>query len=126
MNGEIWRSLFVLPGAEIPWWAEIVRSVLRFVIALAGGLGSVPVLVWLERRLLGWWQGRLGPNRVGPQGLLQPMADALKLMMKEDIVPANVDKMLYYMAPGIALVPVIMSLTVLPWNGSSDWGAVAP
>ncbi|MFY7951764.1 MAG: complex I subunit 1/NuoH family protein [Armatimonadaceae bacterium] len=110
----------------MPWWAEAVRSLLRFVIALAGGLGSVPILVWLERRLLGWWQGRLGPNRVGPQGLLQPLADALKLMMKEDITPANVDRVLYYMAPGIALVPVIMSLTVLPWNGSAEWGAVAP
>jgi len=126
VNSDFWQSLFVLPADRIPWWAEIVRSVLRFVIALAGGLGSVPVLVWLERRLLGWWQGRLGPNRVGPQGLLQPMADALKLMMKEDIVPANVDRLLYFAAPGIALVPVIMSLTVLPWNGSSDWGAVAP
>lgn len=126
VNGEIWQSLFVLPAEGIPWWAEIVRSILRFVIALAGGLGSVPILVWLERRLLGWWQGRLGPNRVGPQGLLQPLADALKLMMKEDIVPANVDRTLYYLAPAIALVPVIMSLTVLPWNSSSDWGAVAP
>jgi len=126
VDSEIWKALFLRPAADIPWWAEAVRSLLRFVIALAGGLGSVPVLVWLERRLLGWWQGRLGPNRVGPQGLLQPLADALKLMLKEDITPANVDRVLYYMAPGIALVPVIMSLTVLPWNASAEWGAVAP
>lgn len=126
VDSELWRNLFLRPAADIPWWAEAVRSLLRFIIALAGGLGSVPVLVWLERRLLGWWQGRLGPNRVGPQGLLQPMADALKLMMKEDITPSNVDRVLYYMAPAVALVPVVMSLTVLPWNGSTEWGAVAP
>ncbi len=126
LDSDVWKVLFLRSAGEIPWWAEAVRSLLRFVIALAGGLGSVPILVWLERRLLGWWQGRLGPNRVGPQGLLQPLADALKLMMKEDITPANVDRVLYYMAPGIALVPVIMSLTVLPWNGSAEWGAVAP
>jgi NADH-quinone oxidoreductase subunit H len=125
-NSPIWRDLFVNSADHIPWYAEFVRSLLRFVIALAGGLGSVPILVWLERRLLGFWQGRLGPNRVGPFGLLQPMADALKLMMKEDITPSNVDKALYYLAPAVALVPVICSLTVLPWNSSSDWGAVAP
>lgn len=123
---DIWQQLFVLPGDKIEWWAEVIRSVLRLVVALIGGLGSVPILVWLERRLLGWYQGRLGPNRVGPQGLLQPLADALKLMMKEDITPTNVDRVLYYMAPGVALAPVIMSLTVLPWSGSRDWGAVAP
>lgn len=125
-DSPVWRDLFINSADHIPWYAEFFRSLLRFVIALAGGLGSVPVLVWLERRLLGFWQGRLGPNRVGPFGLLQPMADALKLMMKEDITPTNVDKTLYYLAPAIALVPVICSLTVLPWNSSSDWGSVAP
>nr|WP_309697110.1 complex I subunit 1 family protein [Armatimonas sp.] len=123
---DIWQQLFVLPGDKIEWWAEVVRSVLRLVIALVGGLGSVPILVWLERRLLGWYQGRQGPNRVGPFGLLQPLADALKLITKEDITPTNVDKILYYMAPGVALAPVIMSLTVLPWSSSRDWGSVAP
>jgi NADH-quinone oxidoreductase subunit H len=126
VNSDIWQQLFVRDSAQIAWWAEVVRSILRLVVALAGGLGSVPVLVWLERRLLGWFQGRLGPNRVGPQGLLQPLADALKLMMKEDITPTNVDRVLYYIAPVVALVPVVMSLTVLPWNLSRDWGAVAP
>lgn len=126
VNHPIWQELFVKDGATAQWWAEVVRSLLRLVIALAGGLGSVPILVWLERRLLGWFQGRTGPNRVGPQGLLQPLADALKLIMKEDITPTNVDKVLYYLAPIVSLVPVVMSLTVIPWNGSKDWGGVAP
>ena len=125
-NSDIWRQLFVLPGDQVMWWAEVVRSLLRLVLGLIGTLGLVPVLVWLERRMLGWLQGRQGPNRVGPLGLGQPLADALKLMMKEDITPTNVDKMLYFMAPGVALASVIMSITVLPWNPSKDWGAVAP
>ncbi|MBC8140736.1 MAG: NADH-quinone oxidoreductase subunit H, partial [Armatimonadetes bacterium] len=126
VNSDIWRDLFVLPGGDIPVWAEVVRSVLRLVIGVLGALGSVPFLVWGERRLLALAQGRLGPNRVGPFGLLQPFADALKLMLKEDITPTNVDKTLYYIAPIVALVPVIMSVTVLPWNSSPDWGTVAP
>ncbi len=126
VNSDIWRQLFVLPGSQIEPWAEVVRSVLRLVIGVLGALGSVPVLVWGERRLLALAQGRLGPNRVGPFGLLQPFADALKLMLKEDITPTNVDRTLYYIAPIVALVPVIMSVTVLPWNASNDWGSVAP
>ncbi len=126
VNSDIWRQLFVLPSNDISWSAEVVRSVLRLVIGVLGALGSVPFLVWGERRLLALAQGRLGPNRVGPFGLLQPFADALKLMLKEDITPTNVDKTLYYIAPIVALVPVIMAVTVLPWNSSPDWGMIAP
>ena len=122
----IWQYLFTLPVHEIPWWAEVIRSILRLVIGLLGGLGLVPIYIWLERRMLGWVQGRLGPNRVGPQGLLQPVADAIKLFMKEEIIPTNVDKTLYVLAPIVALTPIIMSITVIPWNGSRSWGAVAP
>jgi len=122
----IWQYLFTLPVHEIPWWAEVFRSILRVVIGLAFGLGLVPIYVWLERRMLGWVQGRLGPNRVGPEGLLQPIADVIKLFMKEDIIPTNVDRGLFLIAPIIALAPVIMSITVIPWNGSKSWGAVAP
>lgn len=121
-----WQYLFTVPGDQIPWGYEVLRSVLRLVIGIVFGLIPVPLLVWGERRLLGLLQGRLGPNRVGPFGLLQPLADAMKLMLKEDITPTNVDKVLYYLAPAVALAPVIMSVTVLPWNASRDWGAVAP
>lgn len=126
VNQEWFRQLFFLPASEIPWWAEVVRSVLRLLIGVLGALGAVPFLVWWERRFLGFLQGRLGPNRVGPFGLLQPFADALKLMIKEDIIPTNVDRTLYVIGPGVALAPIIMSVTVLPWNASREWGAVAP
>jgi NADH-quinone oxidoreductase subunit H len=121
-----WQYLFTVSGDQLPWGYEVLRSVLRLVIGIVFGLIPVPLLVWGERRLLGLLQGRLGPNRVGPFGLLQPLADAIKLMLKEDITPTNVDKVLYYLAPAVALAPVIMSVTVLPWNASRDWGAVAP
>jgi NADH-quinone oxidoreductase subunit H len=121
-----WQYLFSVSGDQLPWGYEVLRSVLRLVIGIVFGLIPVPLLVWGERRLLGLLQGRLGPNRVGPFGLLQPLADALKLMLKEDITPTNVDKVLYYLAPAVALAPVIMSVTVLPWNAHRDWGAVAP
>jgi NADH-quinone oxidoreductase subunit H len=58
--------------------------------------------------------------------LAQPIADGIKLFFKEDIIPTNVDKTLYIMAPAIALAPVLMSVAVLPWNGSPNWGTVAP
>ena len=121
-----WHEIFIPSGLDVSWQAEVVRSVFRLVIGLIFGLIPVPLLVWGERRLLGLLQGRLGPNRVGPFGLFQPLADALKLMLKEDITPTNVDKVLYYLAPAVALAPVIMSVTVLPWNASREWGAVAP
>jgi NADH-quinone oxidoreductase subunit H len=121
-----WQYLFTVSGDQLPWGYEVLRSVLRLVIGIVFGLIPVPLLVWGERRLLGLLQGRLGPNRVGPFGLLQPLADALKLMLKEDITPTNVDRVLYYLAPAVALAPVIMSVTVLPWNAHRDWGAVAP
>ncbi|HVK05218.1 MAG TPA: complex I subunit 1 family protein [Armatimonadaceae bacterium] len=130
-DSEIWKQIFVYSVAipehpDITWWAHVVRSVLRLAVGIGFVLTIVPGLIWLERRLLSWWQGRLGPNRVGWQGLAQPIADGIKLFFKEDIIPTNVDKTLYIIAPAVALAPVLYSVTVLPWNGSPDWGAVAP
>lgn len=126
VNNPTWQQIFVLPSAQIEWWAMVIRSVLRVLIAFGFTLTIVPGLIWLERRLLSWLQGRLGPNRVGWEGLAQPIADGIKLFFKEDIIPTNVDRTLYIIAPAVALAPVLMSLAVLPWNGSPEWGAVAP
>lgn len=125
-----WQQLFVGsvtdPSVQLEWWALLVRAILRLLIGIGFVLTIVPGLIWLERRLLSWMQGRLGPNRVGWEGLAQPIADGLKLFFKEDIIPTNVDRTIYIMAPAVALAPVLMSVAVLPWNGSPDWGAVAP
>ena len=74
-----------------------------FIILLV--LTAVPLLVWAERRVSAWMQDRHGPNRVGPAGLLQPIADGIKFLTKEVLIPAHVDRKLYLAAPVILLVP---------------------
>lgn len=73
-------------------------------------------LVFAERRLLAWIQDRKGPNRVGPFGLLQPLADLIKLLTKEDFRPAGADKWLFYLAPAMAAIPAILTFAVIPFG----------
>src|SRR6266576_3956040 len=80
-------------------------------------LGTVAYLILLERKIASWVQDRIGPNRVGPMGLLQPIADGLKFILKEDYRPRNVDKILFTHAPGIMILVVIVSIAVIPWGG---------
>ncbi|MFL2627967.1 MAG: NADH-quinone oxidoreductase subunit NuoH [Dehalococcoidia bacterium] len=85
------------------------------IIALFGGLTIVVLsMVWLERRVLGKIQRRIGPNRVGPQGLLQPLADGIKLLVKEDIIPESADKWVYWLAPIIVFVPPFVIWVTIP------------
>jgi NADH-quinone oxidoreductase subunit H len=74
------------------------------------------MMVYAERRVSAFMQGRLGPNRVGPQGLLQPIADGIKFLMKEDIIPAGVDKPIFILAPAILLIPALMTFAVIPFG----------
>jgi NADH-quinone oxidoreductase subunit H len=76
----------------------------------------LPIPMWLERRGAGLIQDRPGPNRVGPFGLLQPLADAVKFFMKEDLIPANADRFLYVIAPGIALFSALTTFAVIPYG----------
>lgn len=77
-------------------------------------LGIASGLIWLERRLLALWQDRYGPNRVGPFGLLQVLADMIKIFFKEDWIPPFADKALFVIAPAITVVTVLMSFAILP------------
>src|SRR5258705_10181807 len=86
----------------------IIAVVLFVVLNLAAGL------IWVERRLLALWQDRYGPNRTGPFGLLQVVADAIKIFMKEDWIPPFADKAVFIVAPAIIFVTVLMSFAVLP------------
>jgi NADH-quinone oxidoreductase subunit H len=88
----------------------------KVIFALLVPAMSVPVLVYLERRLLAFMQIRIGPNRVGPQGIMQPFADALKLLLKEDITPAGVDRFVYFLAPVLMLVPALATFVVIPFG----------
>ena len=77
-------------------------------------LGIAAYLVLAERKLLGWIQERYGPNRAGPFGLLQPIADGIKMITKEDVKPAGADKWLFYLAPAMAAIPAIMIFALIP------------
>lgn len=108
------------------WYIEALRIVVRVLIGVFAILLAVPFLVWWERRLLGWMQQRQGPNRVGPWGIFQTIADGIKLLFKEDMNPKNVDKVLFILAPIIFLIPALVTPGVIPWGPSRTWGAVAP
>src|SRR5215212_8329032 len=89
---------------------DLVRS-LVIIFALLTGMAY---MTWFERRVISRLQVRIGPNRVGPAGLLQPLADALKLFFKEDIAPAPADRPLYLLAPAISLFAAIAAFAVIP------------
>ena len=72
--------------------------------------------IWAERRIIGRMQQRPGPNRAGPFGLLQSLLDGVKLPLKEDIVPTNVDKLLFWLAPAIAVIPAFISIAIIPFG----------
>jgi NADH-quinone oxidoreductase subunit H len=93
-----------------PWWLILVKALGIFVFLVL----TVLVAILAERKILGRMQMRYGPNRVGPFGLLQSLADGVKLALKEGLVPAGVDKPIYLMAPVIAVVPAIMAFAVIP------------
>ena len=96
-------------------WLEWFIKSLVVIFALLGGFAY---LTWYERRALARIQARVGPNRAGPQGLLQPIADAVKLIFKEELTPAKADKKLFFWAPVVTMVPSIVLAAVIPWGTS--------
>lgn len=92
-----------------------IATFCKIIFLLAICMGPVPILVWFERRGSAWMQGRVGPNRVGPFGLLQSLADVIKFFFKEDFVPAHARKIYYYLAPAIALAAPLAAMSLLPF-----------
>jgi NADH-quinone oxidoreductase subunit H len=88
----------------------VIIGVVLFIV-----LNLAAVLVWVERRLLALWQDRYGPNRVGPFGLLQPLADSVKLFLKEDWIPSFADKAVFILAPAIIVATSLLSFAVIPF-----------
>ncbi|HEY6158423.1 MAG TPA: NADH-quinone oxidoreductase subunit NuoH [Gemmatimonadales bacterium] len=103
-------------------WTSIIKVVVVFTAVMVG----VALLTWVERRVCAWIQDRLGPNRVGPEGLLQPAADGLKNLLKEETLPASSDKLLFLLAPAMSFVPALLTIAVIPFATPlpTAWGDV--
>ena len=95
--------------------SEVVRPLLVIGGVLFVALNMASLLIWVERRLLAIWQDRYGPNRVGPLGLFQVVADTVKIFFKEDWVPPFADRPVFVLAPGIIMVAVLMTFAVIPF-----------
>ena len=115
--------------AVVHWWADlkaILSDQFWFSVLLSLGLiglimTAVAYAILLERKLSAWIQDRYGPNRVGPFGLFQPLADGLKFLLKEDIIPRYVDKVLFVFAPWMIFVVAMIGFAIIPWGGRFRW-----
>lgn len=139
-------ALSVLPAIDLAAWFPladsqkapdaigtfVVASAIKMLVIFAIVLVSVALLTLAERKIAAWIQDRRGPNRLGPGGILQPVADGLKNFMKEETNPAFADKVLFIVAPALAFVPALVTWAVLPVAAPlpTPWGlidmAVAP
>jgi NADH-quinone oxidoreductase subunit H len=105
-----------------PLVVTILEALIKSIVIVVALLTAFAYLTLMERLVIAKIQSRIGPNRVGPRGLLQPIADAIKMIMKEDIVPAQADKLVYTIAPGIAVGTALLAWAVIPLNQSITVG----
>ena len=112
----MYRAIYDWVGAFLPCWLSYVVAGLAIMVVLVNAvLLGAALFVWAERRLLGRFHNRVGPNRWGPFGTLQPIADVVKLLLKEDLTPANADRITFFAVPIVMLMPVILVLAVVPF-----------
>ena len=95
---------------------DLIVTLVAIAAALGAMLGVISYLILLERKLSAWMQDRRGPNRVGPMGVFQPLADGAKFLLKEDVITANADKVLFVAAPGIGLLTSMLAFAVVPYG----------
>src|ERR1700754_1576677 len=95
---------------------NLLPTLVTIGVVLGGILTACAYLVLLERKLSAWMQDRVGPNRVGPFGLLQPLADGLKFLLKEEVIPAHVNKTLFIIAPTISMFTTMLAFAVVPFG----------
>ncbi|MDP7084112.1 MAG: NADH-quinone oxidoreductase subunit NuoH [Dehalococcoidia bacterium] len=112
----LFRVVYESAGEVLPCSMAYVAAGLTIMMILVNAvLLGAAVISWLERRLIGRFQNRIGPNRWGPFGLLQPIADLIKLLAKEDLIPGNADRLAFRLVPFFMLMPVILMLAVVPF-----------
>jgi NADH-quinone oxidoreductase subunit H len=104
----------------------LIASIAKILVVFTVTMVGVALLTLAERRICAWMQDRLGPNRVGPEGLLQPAADGLKNLLKEETLPAQADRLLFMLAPAITFIPALVTMAVVPFGAPlpTPWGDV--
>jgi NADH-quinone oxidoreductase subunit H len=116
MTGGRNDLIFATVGYFESWWVQLIKSVIIFLLAVQ----IVPIVLLLERKLLGRFQHRYGPNRVGPFGMLQPLADIIKLATKEDFRPNTSIGFLYTLAPMISILTALAAFAIIPFGNTVD------
>jgi NADH-quinone oxidoreductase subunit H len=116
-ENALYRVIYDGVGTVVPCWLSHAVAGLVIILILANAvLLGAAVLTWLERRLLGRLQNRIGPNRWGPFGLLQPLADLVKLLTKEDLTPAGADRIIFTLVPVVMMAPLLLLTAVIPFS----------
>lgn len=105
--------------------AFLLKTIIKSIVVIAVLLGAVAYTTWLERKVVAHIQVRWGPHRVGWHGLLQPIADGLKFLFKEDIIPAQASKFVYVLAPTLAFILALLSISVIPFGSVAHFGSHA-
>lgn len=120
------RSLLGVGGLHLAdWFVELIMAVLRAALLGTFALLTFMVLTWIERKVVARIQDRLGPNVAGPWGILLPIADGIKMLVKEDTVPAGADKVVFSLAPLVAAVAAMLVYAVIPFGPDTGHGALA-
>jgi len=104
--------------------AQMFVSINLALFVFGSSLGAVAYCILLERKVCAWVQDRIGPNRVGPMGLFQPLADGLKLFLKEDYTPKHVDRTLFLLGPVFVIVPALIGWAIVPWGGAWEFPGI--
>src|SRR5437016_3083795 len=102
---------------------SLLQTLVTILLVLGAILTACAYLIYVERKIAAWVQDRVGPNRVGPFGLLQPLADGLKFLFKEDIIPERVDRLLFLLSPAIAVITALLAFAVVPFGPTGDGNA---